>query len=45
MVTRVGAPVLSGHGMRVVDVAPGVVETPLTRNELKNLAMRELVVD
>jgi NAD(P)-dependent dehydrogenase (short-subunit alcohol dehydrogenase family) len=42
MVTRVGALELSGRGVRVVGIAPGLVETPLTRNELENPAMREL---
>ena len=42
MVTRVGALELSGRGIRVVGVAPGLVDTPLTRNELENPAMREL---
>jgi NAD(P)-dependent dehydrogenase (short-subunit alcohol dehydrogenase family) len=42
MVTRVGALELSGRGIRVVGIAPGLVETPLTRNELENPAMREL---
>jgi NAD(P)-dependent dehydrogenase (short-subunit alcohol dehydrogenase family) len=42
MVTGVGALELSGRGIRVVGIAPGLVETPLTRNELEDPAMREL---
>ena len=42
MVTRVGALELSGRGIRVVGIAPGLVETPLTKNELADPAMREL---
>jgi NAD(P)-dependent dehydrogenase (short-subunit alcohol dehydrogenase family) len=42
MVTRCGALELSGRGIRVVGIAPGLVETPLTRNELENPATREL---
>jgi NAD(P)-dependent dehydrogenase (short-subunit alcohol dehydrogenase family) len=42
MVTRCGALELSGRGVRVVGIAPGLVETPLTRNELANPATREL---
>jgi len=30
------------NGIRVVGIAPGLVETPLTRKELENPAMREL---
>jgi NAD(P)-dependent dehydrogenase (short-subunit alcohol dehydrogenase family) len=42
MITRCGALELSGRGIRVVGIAPGLVETPLTRKELENPAMREL---
>lgn len=42
MITRCGALELGGHGIRVVGIAPGLVETPLTRKELENPAMREL---
>ena len=42
MITRCGALELSGRGVRVVGIAPGLVATPLTRNELENPAMREL---
>jgi NAD(P)-dependent dehydrogenase (short-subunit alcohol dehydrogenase family) len=42
MITRCGALELGGRGIRVVGIAPGLVETPLTRKELKNPAMREL---
>ena len=42
MITRCGALELGGRGIRVVGIAPGLVETPLTRNELENPAMREL---
>jgi NAD(P)-dependent dehydrogenase (short-subunit alcohol dehydrogenase family) len=40
--TRCGALELGGAGIRVVGIAPGLVETPLTRHELENPAMREL---
>ena len=40
--TRCGALELGGRGIRVVGIAPGLVETPLTRHELENPAMREL---
>jgi NAD(P)-dependent dehydrogenase (short-subunit alcohol dehydrogenase family) len=40
--TRCGALELGSHGIRVVGIAPGLVETPLTRHELANPAMREL---
>jgi NAD(P)-dependent dehydrogenase (short-subunit alcohol dehydrogenase family) len=33
---------LGGRGIRVVGIAPGLVETPLTRHELENPVMREL---
>jgi NAD(P)-dependent dehydrogenase (short-subunit alcohol dehydrogenase family) len=42
MITRCGALELAGRGIRVVGIAPGLVETPLTRHELENPAMREL---
>ena len=42
MITRCAALELGGHGIRVVGIAPGLVETPLTRKELENPAMREL---
>jgi len=42
MITRCGALELGGRGIRVVGIAPGLVETPLTRRDLENPAMREL---
>ena len=45
MITRCGALELGGRGIRVVGIAPGLVETPLTRKELENPAMRELFMD
>jgi NAD(P)-dependent dehydrogenase (short-subunit alcohol dehydrogenase family) len=42
MITRCGALELGGHGIRIVGIAPGLVETPLTRKELENPVMREL---
>lgn len=42
MLTRCGALELGGRGIRVVGIAPGLVETPLTRHELADPAMREL---
>jgi NAD(P)-dependent dehydrogenase (short-subunit alcohol dehydrogenase family) len=42
MITRCGALELGPRGIRVVGIAPGLVETPLTRNELENPAMRDL---
>jgi len=42
MLTRCGALELGSRGIRVVGVAPGLVETPLTRHELEDPAMREL---
>ena len=42
MVTRCGALELSGRGIRVVGIAPGLVETPLTKKELDDPATREL---
>jgi NAD(P)-dependent dehydrogenase (short-subunit alcohol dehydrogenase family) len=42
MITRCGALELGSRGIRVVGIAPGLVETPLTRHELEDPAMREL---
>jgi NAD(P)-dependent dehydrogenase (short-subunit alcohol dehydrogenase family) len=42
MITRCGALELGSRGIRVVGIAPGLVETPLTRKELENPAMRSL---
>jgi NAD(P)-dependent dehydrogenase (short-subunit alcohol dehydrogenase family) len=42
MITRCGALELGGRGIRVVGIAPGLVETPLTKRELENPAMRSL---
>lgn len=42
MLTRCGALELGGRGIRVVGIAPGLVETPLTRKELQDPAMRQL---
>ena len=42
MITRCGALELGAGGIRVVGIAPGLVETPLTRHELENPEMREL---
>src|SRR6201993_3775901 len=42
MITRCGALELGARGIRVVGIAPGLVETPLTRKELENPTMREL---
>ena len=42
MITRCAALELGGRGIRVVGIAPGLVQTPLTRKELENPAMREL---
>lgn len=41
-ITRCGALELGGRGIRVAGIAPGLVETPLTRKELEDPAMREL---
>jgi NAD(P)-dependent dehydrogenase (short-subunit alcohol dehydrogenase family) len=41
-ITRCGALELGARGIRVVGIAPGMVETPLTRKELENPATREL---
>jgi NAD(P)-dependent dehydrogenase (short-subunit alcohol dehydrogenase family) len=43
--TRCGALELGSRGIRVVGIAPGLVETPLTRHELENPAMRELFLN
>ena len=42
MITRCGALELGGRGIRVVGIAPGLVETPLTKRELDDPEMREL---
>jgi NAD(P)-dependent dehydrogenase (short-subunit alcohol dehydrogenase family) len=42
MLTRCGALELGDRGIRVVGIAPGLVETPLTRHELEDPATREL---
>src|SRR6202163_3711248 len=42
MITRCGALELGARGIRVVGIAPGLVETPLTRKELADPAMREI---
>ena len=42
MITRCGALELGSRGIRIVGIAPGLVETPLTRHELEDPAMREL---
>jgi NAD(P)-dependent dehydrogenase (short-subunit alcohol dehydrogenase family) len=42
MITRCGALELGGRGIRVVGIAPGLVETPLTKKEMENPAMRAL---
>ena len=42
MITRCGALELGGRGIRVVGIAPGLVETPLTKKELDNPVTREL---
>jgi NAD(P)-dependent dehydrogenase (short-subunit alcohol dehydrogenase family) len=42
MITRCGALELGVHGIRVGGIAPALVETPLTRNELQDPAMRAL---
>jgi NAD(P)-dependent dehydrogenase (short-subunit alcohol dehydrogenase family) len=45
MITRCGALELGGRGIRVVGIAPGLVETPLTKKELENPATRELFLN
>src|SRR6201987_676055 len=42
MITRCAALELGGRGIRVVGIAPGLVETPLTKHELQDPAMRAL---
>jgi NAD(P)-dependent dehydrogenase (short-subunit alcohol dehydrogenase family) len=42
MLTRCGALELGSRGIRVIGIAPGLVETPLTRRELEDPSMREL---
>jgi NAD(P)-dependent dehydrogenase (short-subunit alcohol dehydrogenase family) len=42
MLTRCGALELGPRGLRVVGIAPGLVETPLTRHKLEDPAIREL---
>ena len=42
MITRCAALELGRQGIRVVGIAPGLVETPLTKKELENPVMREL---
>jgi NAD(P)-dependent dehydrogenase (short-subunit alcohol dehydrogenase family) len=45
MVTRCAALELGGRGIRVVGIAPGLVETPLTRKELENPATHALFME
>jgi NAD(P)-dependent dehydrogenase (short-subunit alcohol dehydrogenase family) len=45
MVTRCGALELSAHGIRVVGIAPGLVETALTREAVQDPAMRKLFME
>jgi NAD(P)-dependent dehydrogenase (short-subunit alcohol dehydrogenase family) len=45
MITRCGALELGSRGIRVVGIAPGLVETALTKKELENPAMRDLFLD
>jgi NAD(P)-dependent dehydrogenase (short-subunit alcohol dehydrogenase family) len=45
MVTRCGALELSAHGIRVVGIAPGLVETALTRKAVEDPAMRRLFME
>jgi NAD(P)-dependent dehydrogenase (short-subunit alcohol dehydrogenase family) len=45
MITRCGALELSGRGIRVVGIAPGLVETPLTKNELDDPMKRALFLN
>jgi NAD(P)-dependent dehydrogenase (short-subunit alcohol dehydrogenase family) len=42
MITRCAALELGGRGIRVVGIAPGLVETPLTKTELEDPAKRAL---
>ena len=45
MITRCAALELGGHEIRVVGIAPGLVETPLTRKELEDPARRALLLE
>jgi NAD(P)-dependent dehydrogenase (short-subunit alcohol dehydrogenase family) len=45
MITRCAALELGGRGIRVVGIAPGLVETPLTRKELEDPARRALLLE
>jgi NAD(P)-dependent dehydrogenase (short-subunit alcohol dehydrogenase family) len=45
MITRCAALELGGRGIRVVGIAPGLVETPLTSKELENPATRALFTE
>jgi NAD(P)-dependent dehydrogenase (short-subunit alcohol dehydrogenase family) len=42
MITRCGALELGARGLRVVGIAPGLVETPLTKKQLDDPTMRAL---
>jgi NAD(P)-dependent dehydrogenase (short-subunit alcohol dehydrogenase family) len=42
MITRCAALELGAFGIRIVGIAPGLVETPLTRRELENPGLRAL---
>src|SRR5208282_660101 len=45
MITRCAALELGPRGIRVVGIAPGLVETPLTARELEDPAMRALFME
>jgi NAD(P)-dependent dehydrogenase (short-subunit alcohol dehydrogenase family) len=45
MITRCGALELGGRGIRVVGIAPGLVETRLTQSAMDNPEMRELFLN
>jgi NAD(P)-dependent dehydrogenase (short-subunit alcohol dehydrogenase family) len=45
MLTRCAALELGARGIRIVGIAPGLVETPLTRRELEDPVMRRLFLD
>jgi NAD(P)-dependent dehydrogenase (short-subunit alcohol dehydrogenase family) len=45
MITRCGALELGASGIRVVGIAPGLVETPLTKKELEDPVMRNLFLN
>jgi len=45
MITRCGALELGAHGIRVVGIAPGLVETPLTKSAMDNPEMRQLFLN